>query len=118
MENALTLDLAQFSGGTTNWYGHPLVRKVTYTDGAKYVFETANAYWLLDKIATEAVMLPALKDQPFQVWTLKVLPTATITVDDGNGRILARTELDYTDFPDEGVTLWFSDNVILLPSEY
>ena len=26
--------------------------------------------------------------------------------------------LDYTDFPPDGITLWFTNNTILLPSEY
>jgi hypothetical protein len=42
--------LRQFTG-TENWYRHGLVRSVLYTDGAKYVAESAGAYWLLDEIA-------------------------------------------------------------------
>jgi hypothetical protein len=43
-------DLPQFTG-SENWYRHPINRKVTFTDGAKYVADMAGAYWLLDEIA-------------------------------------------------------------------
>ena len=43
-------DLSQFTG-TENWYRHNLNTDILYTDGAKYVAETAGAYWLLDEIA-------------------------------------------------------------------
>jgi hypothetical protein len=44
-------DLAQFTG-SEQWYRHGLVRKVLFTDGAKYVADTAGAYWLIDEIAS------------------------------------------------------------------
>ena len=43
-------DLMQFTG-TKQWYRHALNRKVLFTDGAKYVADTACAYWLHDEIA-------------------------------------------------------------------
>jgi hypothetical protein len=43
---------------------------------------------------------------------------ATPTCDDSNGNIVYRQELDYTDFPLPAITLYFTDKVILLPSEY
>ena len=42
--------LAQFTG-TERWYRHGLVRNVTYTDGVRYVADTAGAYWLIDIVA-------------------------------------------------------------------
>lgn len=106
-------DLAGFSG-SAEWFRHPLVRSVLYTEGARYVFETAGAYWLLDKIATVGA---SLKGEPWQAWTLKV-DAKTLTADDGNGRILHTETLDYTDFPEPGVVLWMVDRTIMLPSEY
>ena len=43
-------DLRQFTG-SENWYRHPFVRQVLFTDGAKYVADQGGAYWLLDAIA-------------------------------------------------------------------
>jgi hypothetical protein len=46
------------------------------------------------------------------------MSSATLTSDDGNGKIVYRQELDYTDFPLPEITLYFTDSTILLPSEY
>ena len=43
-------DLRQFTG-TETWHRHAFMRKVLYSDGAKYVAEKGGAYWLLDDIA-------------------------------------------------------------------
>ena len=78
--------LAQFTG-SENWYRHGLVRSVRFTDGAKYVADAAQAYWLIDDIAfaqTERVV----KAEEFQVWKLTVHPDASagLSCEDGNGR--------------------------------
>ena len=111
--------MAQFTG-SENYYRHSLARKVLYTDGAKYVAETAGAYWLLDEIAINNMGLPLLAKEEFQVWILTVRPdyTGTLTCEDGNENTVFTKELEFTDFPEEGVTLWFQNNTIFLPSEY
>ena len=65
-------DLRQFSG-SEHWYRHALVRKVVYTDGAKYVANQRGACWLLDAIAF-AQMIPAVATEEFQLWTLTICP--------------------------------------------
>ncbi|GAB1717502.1 MAG: hypothetical protein NTAFB05_25440 [Nitrobacter sp.] len=60
-----------------------------------------------------------MRGQPFQVWKLAVEQSRVMpTCEDGNGGSLYRLEMIFTDFQAPGVTLWFIDNVILLPSEY
>jgi Family of unknown function (DUF6876) len=111
--------MAQFRG-TEHWYQHPLAKSLTYTDGAKYIADTAGAYWLLDQIAL-SYRRGKLKHENFQVWKLEVdelTHRGYITVDDGNGNVLRRKMIALTDFPKEGVTLWCVENVIMLPSEY
>lgn len=112
-------DLRQFTG-TEQWYRHPLVRSVLFTDGAKYVADTAGAYWLLDEIAFAQKGNKRVAAENFQLWRLKVDPdqAATLTCDDGNGRVVFSKRLDYTDFPLDEITFYFTNNVILLPSEY
>lgn len=111
-------DLDRFVGGTANWYRHALVRTVLYTDGARYVAEAAQAYWLLDHIAC-AQGDARYRNEPFQVWKLEVTGSAGLLIcEDGDDRELGRHALDFTDFPEPGVTLWCCDNTILLPSEY
>ena len=62
----------------------------------------------------------AVAAEAFQLWRLSVHPaqTGTLTCEDGNGIEVYRKALDFTDFPVAGVTLYFTDNTILLPSEY
>jgi hypothetical protein len=111
--------LRQFTG-TEQWYRHGLVRNVLFTDGAKYVADSAGAYWLLDEIAFAQKGEPAIAAEAFQFWKLAVKPnqTATLTCEDGNGHAVFSKEIEFTDFPTEGVELYFTDNTILVPSEY
>lgn len=112
-------DLRQFIG-TEHWYRHWAVRHITYTDGAKYVADTAGAYWLLDEIAFAQSADKKVAAQAFQLWKLTVRPdcTATLTCEDGNYKVVFTKALGYTDFPLDEVKFYFTDNVILLTSEY
>lgn len=113
-----TEDLIQFIG-SERWYQHSLVRSITYTDGAKYVADHGGAYWLLDEIALPQKFSPAVKAEPFQVWKLTVNDRkGVLTCDDGDGNIVYRKPIPFTDFPLPEVKFYFTDNVILLPSEY
>ena len=117
-----TLDrniLAQFTG-TEQWTRHGINRRVLFTDGAHYVAEQAGAYWLLDEIAIIQPHDKRVAAEGFQVWKLTVKPdhSATLTCDDGNGNIVYTKHIEYTDFPPDGITFYFTDNTILLPSEY
>lgn len=111
--------LDQFTG-TERWYRHGLVRKITYTDGVKYVADTYGAHWLIDQIVFTQMQHPKFRQEYFQVWKLEVGDDhrAKITVDDGDHNVIHRAEIPFTDFPQPGITLWFVDLVILLPSEY
>ena len=112
-------DLRQFTG-TEQWHRHGLVRTVLFTDGAKYLTDRAGAYWLLDEIALAQQGPKRVAAEAFQFWKLRVHPdhTATLTCGDGNGNVVFTKAIEYTDFPLEEITLYFTDNVILLPSEY
>ncbi|GAB4072292.1 hypothetical protein KHC28_01390 [Ancylobacter sonchi] len=114
-----TAALRQFTG-TEQWYRHPLVRRVLFTDGAKFVADSAGAYWLLDEIAFAQHSEPAVARTGFQLWKLIVAADASadLRCEDGNGEAVYTKHLDWTDFTAEGVQLYFADNVILLPSEY
>jgi hypothetical protein len=111
--------LRQFTG-TEQWHRHGLVRTVLFTDGAKYVADTAGAYWLLDEIALAQRFTKRVAAEAFQLWKLRVHPdhTATLTCEDGNGNAVFTKAIAYTDFPLEEITFYFTDSVILLPSEY
>jgi hypothetical protein len=112
-------DLAQFTG-TEQWYRHSINRTVLYTDGAQYVAEHGGAYWLLDEIALIQPYDKIVAAEEFQVWVLTVHTnhTATLTCGDGNGNTVFSKEIEYTDFPLDAITFYFTNNVIHLPSEY
>jgi hypothetical protein len=112
-------DLRQFTG-SENWYRHALVKRIVFTDGAKHVADAGGAYWLLDEIAVAQQYLKAVADQPFQAWKLIVSAdhSAWLTCEDGNANAVFRKAIEFTDFPLREITLWFTDNTILLPSEY
>jgi hypothetical protein len=112
-------ELLQFTG-SEHWYRHAFMRSITYTDGAQYVAEHGGAYWLLDEIVFAQKGQPAVAAEGFQVWKLTVNAdkTGTLTCEDGNGNSVFTKPLEYTDFPLEEISLYFTNNVILLPSEY
>ena len=122
MTNTKTLskaDLRQFTG-SDDWYRHGLNRKVLFTDGAKYVADRAGAHWLLDEIALIQPYDKQVAAEEFQFWKLVVRhdQTATLTCDDGNGKVVYKREIEYTDFPLDEITFYFTNNVIYLPSEH
>jgi prepilin-type processing-associated H-X9-DG protein len=106
--------------GSENWYRHGLNRNVLFTDGAKHVADTAGAYWLLDEIALAQRYEKSVAAEEFQVWELKVNPdnTATLVCEDGNDNVVFTKLIEFTDFPTEGIALWFANNTIYLPSEH
>ena len=112
-------DLVQFTG-SENWYRHGLNRKVLFTDGARFLADQAGAYWLIDEIAIIQPYDQRVAAEEFQVWKLTVQSdhTATLTCDDGNGKIVFMKEIEFTDFSLPEVMLYFTNNVIYLPSEH
>jgi hypothetical protein len=114
-----TAELSHFRG-TEHWYRHALNREVLFTDGAKYVADRVGAYWLLDEIALIQRYDEHVGGEGFQVWKLNVNidETAELICEDGNENVVYKKDIPFTDFPREGITFWFTDNTILLPSEY
>jgi hypothetical protein len=124
-EQPFTLaELSEFTG-TEVWLPAPEVRAIGYTDGVRYLAQRAGAYWLIDEIAlANSNIKPinqALHAEEFQVWKLQRDAeghSANLLVEDGNGNEVYRKRIEFTDFPVRTIELWFTDNVILLPSEY
>ena len=120
MEKTLSLsDLSQFTGSQT-WYRHSLLRHILYTEGARYVAEQAGGYWLIDEIAFAQKAQPNVAAEPFQHWVLEVRDnrSALLCCDDGNDNIVFSKAIEYTDFPLAKIAFYFTDNTILLASEY
>ena len=107
--------------GTEAYYRYsPQFGNFLLTDGAKYIAEACDAYWLVDLFASH---LPAYKDEGFAVLYLKVKDgKAVAQIEDGNGKVLAKQKIDYTNFPLDAVVLYCCPQedlfVIMLPSEW
>ena len=112
-------DLRQFTG-TENWDRHSLNRAVLYTDGARYLADQCGAYWLLDEIALAQRYEKRVAGEAFQVWKLTVNAdrSALLSCDEGKGNEVFSKKIPFTDFPMDSISLYFTDRVILLPSEY
>lgn len=116
--NNLIQELGQFTGSETV-YRHPLFRKFVYTEGVQFLAQKAGAYWLVEYIFSHQLNAK-IKMEEFQVWKIKVEEghRALIWVEDGNNNLVESFKLEFTDFPLPEFTLWFSNNTLLLPSEW
>lgn len=110
--------LEQFIG-TTVWYKHHLLKDITYTEGVRYVAINGGAYWLVDEIAF-AQIEKKVSAEPFQTWILKVdkQQAASLVCEDGNNNQVYEKLIEYTDFPLPEIKFYYTNNVIMLPSEY
>lgn len=112
----LRADLGAFIG-TEKWHRHGINKHLLLTDGVVYFADTAGAWWFLDIIATEVMMLQA--KHPFLALLLDVREgEADIHVTDGDGLRLYRRHIHFTDAPTGQWRFYLTDNVVLLPSEY
>ena len=113
-------DLDNFYGSETFFY-LPIFRKFVYTEGVKYIAEKGGAYWLLEKIFACQSCVAKLSSEPFTTWTLTkntVGEGARLVCTDGNEKELYAENLIFTDFPLQSLTLWLTNNTLLLPAEY
>ncbi len=109
---------AQFTG--TESYHRTMRPDVVHTDGVKALAEHCKAFWLIDAIVSHQTD-PKVRAEPFQEWTLERVPDsdkATLTCGDGNGNVVARQVIEYTDFPYATAEIWLTGGVMLIPSEY
>ena len=123
LKTELETNLPCFSGSETFSRWSILYPKFYLTEGAKYLAETAGAYWLMDVIASWQYKR-AICFETFQVWTMTINQKhkARIVCDDGNGNELTAQIIPYTDFPLDEIKLYFcnqgTESVIMLPGEY
>ncbi|WP_017654843.1 DUF6876 family protein [Fortiea contorta] len=115
-------DLAHFTGSSTNFKHWS--KKLLYTEGIQFVAEEAQAYWLIDAIAsyqTNELLSkhPELKE--FQLWQLEVNTdkTAVLTCGvDSDCHPDVVQNIEFTDFPLQQIKLYVCQTVLMLPSEY
>lgn len=121
-QSELLSNLAHYTS-TTQYFKHWLNRFV-YTDEVQYLAKEAQAYWLLDVIAShqtpKLLADPMLKD--FQIWKLKLTkhePHKEVDVicERDTDDIVLTQHIDYTDFPLDAIKLYLENGVLMLPSE-
>ena len=122
MKNKLTPNeiLAQLClfNGSENFYKHPLFKDFIYTDGVKFVAEQCEAYWLIDAIASNISHIKKFKLEEFVSIELKVFESkGQLIFDNGNRNVFYFQEIPFTDFPLESIKFFFTNGVLLLPSE-
>jgi hypothetical protein len=111
--------MAQFTGSET-FYRYGLAGDVLFTEGVNYVVDTAGAYWLLDIICIANVYETKVRAEEFQLWvfTVRENSTGVVTCGNGNGRIIYGQALNFTEFPEPGIKMYFRNVTILFPSKY
>ena len=109
--------------GTEGYIKHALNRNLVFTDGVNQLREDADAYWLVDAIASYS------RKEEFQLWELEVFAdkTAVLTMkEDTNTPVLVEQKIHYTDFPLESIKFYVELGsidgynpifVLMLPSE-
>lgn len=116
-QKLLEENLRNFSNGTDTYY--KMYPNIVITDGVKYLSDKAESYWLLD-IIFSVQTIEKVRIEPFQVCELQVYEneSALVTITDGNENTLYTQKIPYTDFPLKNIKMYYTDGVILLPSEY
>ena len=117
--NEILRALPHFTG--TEHYYRTMFKNILLTDGSHYVREACQAYWLIDAIGS--YLIGHEQKDSFASIKLQVKDhAAVLTLDDGNGNVFARQEIEATDFPLESIQFYAAHDserwIILLPSEY
>ncbi len=104
------------------YYTNPIGR-MQYTEGVNFLAENAEAYWLIDAIASyqpDLMRTPGLQD--FQVWELAVdlakhSAVLTCRADTGEPPVVTQ-EIEFTTFPLPSVRLWVEGGICIMPCEH
>ncbi len=118
-ENELLETLKQFTG--SEQFAR-LTRTVVLTEGSRYLAEAAECFWLFDLYASHLSSVDYNKDWFTCLKLTRTHRSASVSIEDGNDRVLAKQNIEYTDFPLPAITLygcWAGEFwVLMLTSEY
>ena len=100
------------------YYAHWL-GKHRLTEGVHALEAESGAGWLIDKIVTNTLDKPALRDEHHVVWDLRVAARkGVLMARSGDDEVLYVERGIGTDFPHASATIRVMHNVLLLPTEY
>ena len=111
-------NLPQFIGSQTLIPHFIGKNKIHLTEGADYIRNSCDSYWLFDIILSYQND-KRLLNQHFQVWRLsKFNDSGVVVCEDGNDNLLLKQVIEFTDFPLNSITFWLVQDVCMLPTEY
>lgn len=93
---------------------------LTFSSGVDMIRQQYGCFWLVDAILLSDVEL----SPDFNVWTLQRVfqnqnPTTKFDLicDDGNGNVMGKTHIPFSDFAYDKLVLYLENNVLYLPAE-
>lgn len=112
MEADLQLKELELHSGTSAYHN---IMGIDVTDGVIYTMKNGYSWFITDAIS---ILRLKLKGQEFVSVKLKVNnEEAVVIYDDGNGNVLHKQEYKYTDAKKD-VTLFYTNDVLMLSNEY
>ncbi len=97
-------------------------RTVMLTEGSRYLAEAAECFWLFDLYASHLMAIDGGSEWFTCLKLTKQGDSATVSIEDGNDRVLSDQQIEFTDFPLKEITLygcWTGESwVLMLTSEY
>ncbi len=117
LEEEILNEIFQFHG-TSKYWKH-WTNLLVYTDGVKHLAERAEAYWLIDAIASYQTV-PKVRRTWFQFWFLTTENQQGLLemVEDEGVPPMVSQKIEYTDFPISKIHLYLTEKVLMLPNEY
>ncbi len=114
----INLDVLEQFRGTEQWFTDNITG-IKYTDGIKYIMDN-GASWFASDTFVNITFLEQLEGEEFLHIKVKKLADseADYTIDDGNDNILYSQHIPFTDLNVPELRMYFTDNVLMLPSEY
>jgi hypothetical protein len=103
--------------GGGQYYKH--LGNLLFTEGVNDACEKFQCFWFVDVCLSYQSKRFQEKNE-FQVWKLKrrVDNEFEVICEDGDDNELLRQLIEFSDFRHDELTFWFTNGVLLLPSEY
>ena len=116
---SLTAKTIETFKATSTWYRHPANTKIFYSDGIKFLADSAYCWWLIDDIVS-AQTFGMVSANNFQIWVLEKTgkKSAVLRCESEHGTILFKKTVCYTEFPLPRVVIYMMNKTIMLASEY
>ena len=104
---------------TAKWYRHPENPSIFYSDGIKFLADSAYCWWLIDDMVS-AQTFGKVSANKFQIWILEKTgkKSAVLKCESEHGTILFKKTVAYTEFPLPKVMIYVVNKTVMLASEY